>query len=222
MASFLKIVILTLSSIFVIALTGKAQENFDLINFDTQDGGKIEAAFFSANSTKVVIFAHGAVFSKESWYFLCEQLQVLNIAALSLDFRGYGQSKAGKSSNKSLDILAADEWLQTKGFTEISLVGGSMGGAAMLAALPEVSALVSKVVLLAPAGGQPIKSVEIDKLFIVSTDEGLYPRVEQIYTQSVQPKKLKEFAGTAHAQHMFKEAYAAALTELILAFLKEE
>ena len=196
-----------------------AQPNFDLVMFPTTDGGRIEGAFYTAKSRKAVIFAHGAVFNKESWYFLCEELQAKDIAALSFDFRGCGNSKAGSTGNKSLDILGASTWLVGQGFTEIAIVGGSMGGAAVLEALPEINTEVSMVVLLAPGGGPAISSKKIDKLFIVSTEEGLYPRVLRLFKDSAEPKQLKEFAGRAHAQHMFKEAYAGELTQLIIDFL---
>ena len=75
------------------------------------------------------------------------------------------------------------------------------------------------VVLRASGGGPAISSKKIDKLFIVSTEEGLYPRVLRLFKDSAEPKQLKEFAGRAHAQHMFKEAYAGELTQLIIDFL---
>ena len=81
--------------------------NFDIVQFNTEDGGKIEAALFKANSAKIIIYAHGAIFDKESWYFLAEEFQKKNIAGLSIDFRGYGNSKSGKTTNKWYDILGA-------------------------------------------------------------------------------------------------------------------
>ena len=89
----------------------------------------------------------------------------------------------------------------------------------MLSALTLVKSPITKVVLLAPAGGSPIKSDKTDKLFVVSKEEGLYDRVKSIYTDSSEPKKIKEYAGSAHAQHMFKEDYANELISLILEFV---
>jgi len=171
----------------VMSTPATAQGNFDLVKFSTTDGGMIEAALFPASSKKVVIFAHGAVFNKESWYFLCELLQQSDISSLAIDFRGYGKSKAGSTGNKSQDILGAIDWLTESGFTNISIVGGSMGGAAVLGALSEVSTVVSKVVLLAPAGGPPVRAEKIDKLFIVSKGEGMYNGVVTIYKESTEP-----------------------------------
>ena len=82
----------------------------------------------------VVIFAHGAIFNKESWYFLAEKLQQKGIASLSIDFSGYGKSKAGTGGLPN-DILGAVAYLKTKKYNKIAIVGGSMEGAAVLNAL---------------------------------------------------------------------------------------
>jgi len=77
-------------------------QTYELLNFGTQDGGEVEAAFFKADNAKVVIFAHGAIFDKESWYFLAEDFQRRGVAALSIDFRGYGNSTAGAPPKKCM------------------------------------------------------------------------------------------------------------------------
>jgi pimeloyl-ACP methyl ester carboxylesterase len=212
-----------LASLFVITSVAKvsAQENFELIKYKTQDGGEIQAAHFKTEeSNKVVIFAHGAIFNKESWYFLAKKFQQNGVSSLSIDFRGYGESKGGETNQKYYDILGAIEYLKGKGFKEIDLIGGSMGGAATLMALSNTAdPIISKVLLLSPAGGPAIEAASINKYFIVSKEEGLYDRVKSIYTESADPKVLKEYEGSAHAQHMFKEKYADDLTQLILDFI---
>lgn len=209
--------------VLIIILSGysnvQAQDAFELVHFDTEDGGKIEAAYFKADKNKVVIFAHGAIFNKESWYFLAEAFQKKGVSALSIDFGGYNNSKAGNTGKKLHDILGAITYLQGKGFSDINIVGGSMGAAAVLGALSHKNSQIKKVILLAPAGGSPIKSSDMDKLFIVSKEEGLYQRVKSIYNESNSPKVIKEYSGKAHAQHMFKTDYADELTELIIDFI---
>ena len=197
-----------------------AQAKFDLVHFTTKDGGKIEAAFFDAGLDQAVIFTHGAIFNKESWYFLAEKFQKIGISSLSIDFRGYGKSTAANTNKKYLDVLGAIQYLKEKGVKEIDIIGASMGGAAVLTALKQTSdSLISKVVLLAPAGGPPINSKTINKLFIVSKKERLYNRVKMIFNKSAKPKTLKVFNGNAHAQHLFKTDYAKELTGLIIGFI---
>lgn len=197
-----------------------ATDGYELITYTTEDGGVIEASFFKGDQDLVVIFAHGAVFNKESWYFMAERLQKKGISSLSLDFRGYGNSKKGTTDNRSFDMLGAVDYLKEKGFKKIAIVGGSMGGAAVLNALEmKTDAAIDRVALLAPAGGAAIASELVKKLFVVSKDERLFPRVNKIYDESTQPKKLKVYPGSTHAQNMFKAEYSDELTNLIIDFL---
>ena len=219
MKKFLYIALLIFGSTLLMPQIVSSQDKFELVKFDVEDGGSIEGAFFSAKSKKAVIFAHGAIFNKESWYFLTEKFQNLNVASLSIDFRGYGNSKAGSTDKKYYDILGAIAYLNDQGFTDINVVGGSMGGAAVLSALPHTPTPISKVVVLAPAGGPPITSEQTNKFFVVSKEEGLYSRVTSIYNESAEPKKIKEYPGSTHAQHMFKTDYAEELATLILKFI---
>ena len=201
---------------------GMSKDKFELVKFTTEDGGSIHAAFFKAGTKKVVVFGHGAIFNKESWYFLAEKLQDQDISALAIDFRGYGNSVSGSTNKKMYDILGAISYLRGLGYDDINVIGGSMGGAAVLSALSLVKAPVNKVILLAPAGGPPINSTHTDKFFVVSKKEGLYDRVKEIYKNSADPKQIKEYAGSAHAQHMFKEDYADDLVALMLQFINKD
>jgi len=123
-----------------------SKDKFELIEFTTEDGGSIQGALFKASTKKVVIFAHGAIFNKESWYFLAEKFQDQGVSALSIDFRGYGNSKSGSTNKKSYDILGAISYLKGKGFSDINIIGGSMGGAAVLGALIRTKQPITKVV----------------------------------------------------------------------------
>ncbi len=203
-----------------IKIYSQPNEDFQLIKYNTRDGGTIEGAYFKGGDDLAVIFAHGAVFNKESWYFLNRRLQQQKVSSLSIDFRGSGNSKKGDSASLSYDLLGAVDYLKGKGFNRIAMIGGSMGGAAVLTVFEtKMDPTIKKVVLLAPAGGKGIKSESIEKLFIVSEKEGMVTRVKQIYDQSSDPKKIKIFPGSAHAQHMFKEQYAEELIQTMIDFL---
>jgi len=184
--------------------------NYDIVEVKTERGGASSAAYFKGTSGQVVIFVPGAVFDKESWFFLAERLQKMNVASLSLD---------GKTPDA---VLSAINYAKEKGFKKIGLVGGSMGGAAILDALSKkTDADINKVVALAPAGGYPIKSQKIKKLFIVAKHDGLglHPDVKQLYDSSPEPKKFVEYEGTAHAQHLFKTSHKEELSKLIVDFM---
>lgn len=216
------IVLLFCSSITFAFEISKNKENFKLISYSTEDGGTVEASLFEGKKDLVVIFAHGAVFNKESWYFLAEKLQSKGIASLSIDFRGYGNSKTGTTNNLALDILGAVSYLKDQGYKTISLVGGSMGGAAIMNALELKSDdTLKKVVLLSPASSNGITNTSLEKLFIATQDEGLFARVKIAFETSAEPKQFKIYEGSLHAQHMFKSNYAEELTDLIVGFLEQ-
>jgi dienelactone hydrolase len=183
----------------------------EVVEIKTEAGGTFSAAFFEGGKDKVAVFVPGAVFNRESWFDVSLRLQQQGIASLSLD---------GKTGDA---VLAAVDFLKAKGFKNIVLVGGSMGGSAVLHALEtRTDECISGVILLAPAGGPPVKSTEINKLFIVSKEDrlGIYPSVRNLYNNSSDPKKLEEFDGSEHAQHMFKTAHKEALTGLIVDFVR--
>ena len=201
---------------------GVAEEAFELVSFGTEDGGRIEGALFAAEGGMAAVLAHGAVFDKESWYALSERLQTAGVSALPIDFRGYGKSTAANVSDKHLDVLGAIAFLEAKGYVRIAVIGGSMGGGATLRALTmKTSPAVTKAVLLAPAGGDPIMSGSIDKLFLVAEGDGLAGRVRKIHEASAEPKALHVYAGNAHAQHLFRTEHAENLTQRIVAFVKD-
>lgn len=219
----MKVSFLYFFSLFIfLNFTSNAQKKaYKTIHYPTTDGGTIEADLFSAEKDKAVIFAHGAIYNKESWHFLALKLQKEGVTGLAINFRGYGKSKKGTTSKRSLDILGAVTYLKDKGYKSIVIVGGSMGGAAVVRALnTNYDKIVTKVVLMAPAGGKALMYKSLDKLFIVSEKEGLYKRVTVLYNNSAKPKKLRIYKGSSHAQHMFKAKYAKTLVKEIITFIK--
>jgi dienelactone hydrolase len=184
--------------------------NYDAVEIRTENGNTSSAAYFDGKNGQVVIFVPGAVFNKESWFFLAERLQKKNVASLSLD---------GKTPD---DVLSSIRYLKEKGFKKIGLVGGSVGGAAVLDALArKTDTRINKVIALAPAGGKPIKSKVIKKLFIVAKNDslGLYEDVKKLYESSSDPKKFIVFKGSEHAQHLFNSSHKQELTKLIIDFI---
>jgi len=173
-------------------------------------GTERAAAYFDGKSTKAVVFVPGAIFNKESWFFLAKRLQQLNIASLSLDGKG------------EEEVLSAVRFLKEKGFTQVVLVGASMGGAAVLHALDEkTDSRIEKVIVLAPAGGAPIKSRRINKLFVIARNDrlGIYQRVKKTYIESANPKEFVEYEGSEHAQHLFKGVHKEELSKLLISFI---
>lgn len=204
----------------VVAALGCAAQEPETVTFPTADGAQIEADLFVAPEAKrAAIFAHGAVFDKESWHPTARAVQQAGVTALSINFRGYGNS-TGPGRASAEDILGAVTFLKERGYGDIALVGGSMGGGVVLDALDAAELPnVTRVVLLAPAGGGPIAREDIAKLFIVSEGDRLRPLVERLQAESADPKALQLYPGDAHAQHLFKTEHAEPLRDRIVEFL---
>ncbi|MBU1586206.1 MAG: hypothetical protein KKE44_26110, partial [Proteobacteria bacterium] len=94
--------------------------HFKNIPIKTEMGNESLASYFDVKGSQVVIFVPGKIFDKESWYLLTERLQQLKVASLSLD---------GKTKDV---VLTSINVMKEMGYKKIALVGGSMGGAAIL------------------------------------------------------------------------------------------
>jgi hypothetical protein len=76
---------LFLSFCLASSLSSANAGSFQKVTFKTEDGAIIEGTFFEEKKNRAVMFAHGKVFNKESWYPLCEWLQKEGIASLALN-----------------------------------------------------------------------------------------------------------------------------------------
>ncbi len=198
-------------------VAGQASE----VSFPTADGGTVYAHLHGSGPRGVVL-AHGAVFNKESWQPLAEELAANGYYVLAIDFRGYGESVAG-SDPRALyrDVLAGVRYLTREHGVEVDVIGGSMGGgAAAGAAGMSDPGEIRRLILLS---GVPISNPERMQaesiLFIASEGEPMVQRVRDQYDRAADPKRLELLPGDAHAQHIFATDQAAELTALILEFL---
>ena len=181
------------------------------VNIAITGTAETEAAFFSANHERAVIFAPGAMFSKESWYFLAERFQQLGISSVALD------------SGSTADLLNAMAYLQKMGVKKIAIVGASAGGAGVLFTLQEqeINPGVDTAILLAPAGGKPLTKKNIRKLFIVAEDDMISSSAEvyNLYDASADPKIYHELKGSDHAQRLFDSDLKEVVVQLIIDFI---
>lgn len=201
-------------------LAAAAQAPTD-VSFPTADGGTVDADLYGTGS-RGVVFAHGAIFNKQSWAPLARRIAAHGFRVLAIDFRGYGKSRAGSDPGAlDQDILAAVRWLHGQGVKKVSVVGGSMGGGAVGKAATELKAgEIDKLVLLSPMPidhPENLKAVAI--LYIASRDEGLAPTVREQYKRAPEPKQLILLDGSAHAQNIFATDQAQKLSDDIVRFL---
>jgi pimeloyl-ACP methyl ester carboxylesterase len=198
-----------------IATTSKGETDgmhFQEVKIALAGTAETKADYFDGKSARAVILAPGAMFSKESWHFLSERFQDLGISSIALN------------SGSTPDLLNAIAFLKAKGFKQITIIGASMGGAGVLFTLQDkIDPLVDSVILLAPAGGLPIKSEQVKKLFIVAEDDMISSSSEvyHLYNDSSDPKKYEEIMGSSnHAQRLFDSKHKEDIIKLIINFIE--
>ena len=199
------------------------------VSFSTEDGGVIFGDVYG-NGDRGVVLAHGGRFNKESWAKQARQLAAAGFRVLSIDFRGYGKStgpgdKNPMSAPLHLDVLAAVRYMHKMGAKTVSVVGGSMGGAAAGdASIASEPGEIHRVVLLGAAPNGPAEKLKSPALFIVAHDDagGSGPRLPGIraqYEKAPKPKKLIVLRGSAHAQYLFQTDQGERVMREIVRFL---
>ncbi len=227
------ITVVITGSVFVFGSEGRRQDaatSPELVSFPTEDGGLIYANLYGKGDRGVVL-AHGGRFNKQSWEKQARELVKAGFRIVALDFRGYGQSKGpGQADPLSaplhFDVLAAVRYLRKTGAKTVSVVGGSMGGAAAAqAAVVAQPDEIDRVVLLAASISKP-EQMKGRKLFILTRDDfsgdnkiPRLPRIRACYERTPGPKELVILEGSAHAQFIFETEQGERLMREILRFL---
>lgn len=200
-----------------------ASDGPDEVSFPTADGGEIHALLWG-DGDHGVLLAHGKVFDKESWSPLAPRLAGAGYTVLAIDFRGYGQSRAGTEGGKLyLDVIAGISHLESIGANRISVVGASMGGGAAARAAVEVEGgEIDRLVLLAPAAIPKPEDMHANQIVYVTAEgDPSLDRTRALFARAPEPKSLELVPGTAHAQHLFETEHAEALITAILAALSD-
>jgi len=110
---------------------------FDL-RIASGDGLSLAATYWPGRraDSPAVLLLHGVNSSRRSTAATAQWLSELGFAALTIDFRGHGQSAIGPRSFgyfESRDVHAAFRWLRLRQRgARIAVIGNSMGGAASL------------------------------------------------------------------------------------------
>jgi pimeloyl-ACP methyl ester carboxylesterase len=209
-----------ITGVLLMAASGGPSE----IHFTTQDGGVVYADVYGSGS-RAVVLAHGARFDKASWKKEAAQLADAGFRVVAIDFRGYGKSHGGPNARTGMDdmymdVLAAVRYLRENGATSVSVVGGSMGGAASANAVVHGKAgEIARLVLLAPAPIQEPERITGPKLVITSADDPITPKVREQYAKAPEPKQLEVLDGSAHAQFILTTNHREHVMTEIVRFL---
>jgi len=167
-ATIIRIVIIALGFLIVASLWGfyisirppkivssltpkNLQLDYEKVRFKTGDGLTLSGWFIpsGAATPKTLILLHGYPADKGDILPALAFLQK-DYNLLLFDFRYLGESEGNYSTagaNEVRDLLAAIQFLKTKGIREVGVWGFSMGGAVALMAIPkapEIKAVVSQ------------------------------------------------------------------------------
>jgi alpha-beta hydrolase superfamily lysophospholipase len=203
--------------------------------FRAADGRLLYGDVYGTGDRGVVILAHGGYSSRASWQPTAEALQAAGFHVVVFESRGAADFAAGKETPclsdevcQARDVLAAIRHLRRLGATTVSLVGGSLGGAAIaLAAIDSGPLGIDGLVLLAPAAIVAPEKVPGRKLFITARGDanaaGLrLPGIQAQYARARPPKAFKLVDGSAHGQNILATPLGAEVLQDIIRFLEAE
>ena len=201
------------------------------VSFTTEDGLTIKGRLFGSGETAVV-FAHMYPNDQRAWWDFASEVAGQGYAALTFDFRGYGET--GGSKDIALidrDLAGAVRYLRENGYQRVILVGASMGGTAALkvAARDEFEGLVAGVVAVsAPQAFQglvaldDVADIKVPMLFVASERDGVaFESLEASYDSATGPKEQQVYPGDAHGTELLDGGHAAEFKALLFDFFRK-
>ena len=118
------------------------------VAFQTDDGATIHGHLYTTPGPRqrAVIFAHMYPNDQRAWQPFAREMAATGVAALTFDFRGYGESAGNKEPSKAdHDLTYALLFMKSRDYPLVYLVGASMGGTAVLkvAAAQETAGIIT-------------------------------------------------------------------------------
>lgn len=205
----------------------------ETITLTTSDDVRLAATLYSAGDIAVILAHQGTPGAdQKTWQPFAQYIAEKGFTALTIDFRGVGQSRGILQSNALiLDVNAAIRFLEERGYRRIACIGASMGGTACLRAAVE-NDLAGLVVIASPMSlGRPtdtkpadLAKLTLPKLFVCGEKdrfEFVLEQVKQMYELSPEPKQLKIFEGApGHGTELFSSTIGDEFRDLLVGFLE--
>jgi pimeloyl-ACP methyl ester carboxylesterase len=203
------------------------------VTFTTTDGINLAGTLFGEGSTAVILAHQGTPGAdQKTWQSFANLLADRGYTALTFDFRGVGQSE-GKLlyGNLALDIDAAVQFLQARGYQKIICIGASMGGTACIRAAQDhafigLIALASTMTISSDPASMRLtpdnlRNLTQPKLFISANDDYgmVVSDTKRMYEQSPNPKALLLLPGTQHGTNLFDTNVGEELSAGMLRFV---
>lgn len=204
-------------ALWVLPSSSVAEPAAEVISLQVNIGGTeeflvdSEALYVDADSDIAVVLVHQSGASMYSWMPLTEALSDAAIASISLR-----DARPG-------DVAAGLAFLVRQGYTELDVIGASVGGSAMLSALADPNTHVpAKVVYLGSAAGPAFDSARTEKLHIISKRDFFASQAYSVFEASGEPKSLLELDTHLHAQDLLDSEFADEVIRAILSFLTND
>ena len=201
-------------------------ENVGIISADDV---VLAGRLFGSQNDVAVILSHMRPNDQTAWFEFAQELADAGYAALTFNFRGYGDSGGDQEFAKlDDDLAAAVGYLHDRGKQQVFLVGASMGGTTSLvvASRADVDGVVT---ISAPAEFEDqdalaaVPNVTVPKLFIASEDDqAAVLSLDELLQATGQPKDSEVYPGSAHGTNLFlpdQSESAAAVRQRIFDFL---
>lgn len=148
-------------------------------------GGSVLTGLALGRGSLAVVLAHQSPGSLCQWWPYARHLATEGYRVLAFDFDGYGESTSG-DSRYTQDVLDAARWIRGHGAHDVVLVGGSMGGAAVLTAAAQIDPAPAGVIAMsAPVTFGPMNALtnaprlHAPLLFAVGAADGSFPEASR-------------------------------------------
>jgi dienelactone hydrolase len=200
--------------------------------FRASDGALLDGAEVGDGAVGVVL-AHESESDLCPWLPFAKTLAGHGYRAFGFDFRGSGSSPAqfaAKATRNDLDVVAAASELRRLGAKKVFLVGGSLGGAAVLAAAPEVDPRPTGVISLS---GEPqllgamraAPKIEAPLLVLIARSDGYSSVADNrrlVDAAASSDKRLVVYPEDWHGWDLLYHApYKARVNALVFDFLRQ-
>ncbi|RMH69881.1 MAG: alpha/beta fold hydrolase [Actinomyces sp.] len=171
-----------------------------------------------ATSPATVVLAHMRGSDHTSWEPFAARLVDAGFAAVTFDFRGYGESTGERDTRLDVDLAAVVAAVRAAGAPVVVTIGASMGGTAVLATADELD-VDTAVALSAPARFGDLDAsapgLPADRLVLVAAADD-HPYVDDLGAiAAATGARLVVLDGSRHGTGLFAD-HGDELTRLLL------
>jgi alpha-beta hydrolase superfamily lysophospholipase len=204
----------------------------DLIRFSAGDGTSLDGAVLGDGDVGVVL-ASESPGDLCGWLPYALVLRDAGFRVLDFDFRGFGYSARGRSSDYASDVVGAAMELRRRGARSVFLVGASLGGAAVVVAgtrLPWAAGVVSLSGETDFSGGTPLHPLRVVPalrvpLLVLTSTTDRYLTIPQaralVRAAGSKAKRLVVYPGGWHGWDLLYDApFKARASATLIGFLR--